>query len=356
MKDIDPSSLADSELMKRAGEALGGDIISMERIGNGRNSRVYRAEVSDGRVVVLKHSVDESQEGLDRIATEHSSLRFLWDNGFRSIPRSLVVDVDQRISIHEYVEGSEIRGDSVTANEIDAAVNFIERLKSLAGRHDAKSLPPAAEACFSVRRLETVIRRRRDRLMSRHEDLPEYKRLLDFIKSKFDPAFNDVTAWSISNLERAGIVPDRILPEKARTLSPSDFGFHNALRRSGDGGLVFLDFEYFGWDDPAKLVSDFLLHPAMSLADDLKKRFVDGAVVSLDCDDELPIRLKHVYPLYGLKWVMILLNEFVSEDLERRRFAARNVEDASAIRARQLMKAERLLDAIVKDYRYFPYV
>ena len=40
-----------------------------------------------------------------------------------------------------------------------------------------------------------------------------------------------------------------------RALSPSDFGLHNALRGQ-DGQLRFVDFEYFGWDDPVKLVSD----------------------------------------------------------------------------------------------------
>src|SRR6266480_4587472 len=62
------------------------------------------------------------------------------------------------------------------------------------------------------------------------------------------------------------------LPQASRILSPSDFGFHNAIRRP-DGTLAFVDFEYFGWDDPAKTIVDFLLHPGMSVADTLKRRF-----------------------------------------------------------------------------------
>src|ERR1700680_1391707 len=45
----------------------------------------------------------------------------------------------------------------------------------------------------------------------------------------------------------AGLAFDAELPQEWRSLVPSDFGFHNSLRRP-DGSLAFLDFEYFGWD------------------------------------------------------------------------------------------------------------
>ncbi len=41
-------------------------------------------------------------------------------------------------------------------------------------------------------------------------------------------------------------------------VSPSDFGFHNALLDDG-GAISFLDFEYSGRDDPAKLDLRFFL-------------------------------------------------------------------------------------------------
>ena len=47
------------------------------------------------------------------------------------------------------------------------------------------------------------------------------------------------------------------LPYEDRCISPSDFGFHNAILGSGET-VRFVDFEYAGWDDPAHLVCDFL--------------------------------------------------------------------------------------------------
>ena len=59
------------------------------------------------------------------------------------------------------------------------------------------------------------------------------------------------------DIRASGWTFDRPIDPNERSLSPSDFGFHNAIRRA-DGRLAFVDFEYFGWDDPAKLVADFL--------------------------------------------------------------------------------------------------
>ena len=48
-----------------------------------------------------------------------------------------------------------------------------------------------------------------------------------------------------------GLSMSAALPKETRCLSPSDFGFHNALLEA-TGKLRFVDFEYAGWDDPAK--------------------------------------------------------------------------------------------------------
>ena len=53
-------------------------------------------------------------------------------------------------------------------------------------------------------------------------------------------------------------------------------------------------------------------------------------------------RLDALKPLFGLCWVLILLNEFVPERFARRAFAGAAV-DAAAARERQLRRARELL-------------
>jgi hypothetical protein len=101
----------------------------------------------------------------------------------------------------------------------------------------------------------------------------------------------------------------RQLPEKLQRLIPADFGFHNAIRATG-GGLRFIDFDYFGWDDPVKLTADFVLHPAMSLSRAEKETVITRLATARSEDSQFLQRLETQLPLYALRWTLILLNVF----------------------------------------------
>jgi thiamine kinase-like enzyme len=237
--------------------------------------------------------------------------------------------------VYEFVEG----GKPVpTERDVDAAVEFLANLKRLAVEPDATTLPPAAEACFTPQAIVENIQSR----LARMADVPELKQ---FLREDFGPLLEHLAAKLPS---------EAALPTDQRTLSPSDFGFHNALRRPS-GELVFLDFEYFGWDDPAKMVADFLLHPAMDLSESLKQRFASGIYRRFDANKNLVKRVETVYPLFGLKWCLIMLNEFVPEDLQRRGFASGGSLDRAAAQTRQLEKARRMLERIKREDEAFPY-
>jgi hypothetical protein len=136
----------------------------------------------------------------------------------------------------------------------------------------------------------------------------------------------------------------RALPKEKRSLVPSDFGFHNALRRS-DGTLAFVDFEYFGWDDPVKLTADTLLHPGLPMPAAQRDRFRSAALEIYSEDATFAPRLKALYPLFGLRWGLILLNEFRPERW-RLRSAAGETEPWGEVKARQLTRARELVACI----------
>jgi len=134
------------------------------------------------------------------------------------------------------------------------------------------------------------------------------------------------------------------LPRERQTLSPSDIGFHNALR-GADGTLAFVDFEYFGWDDPAKLVSDVLWHPGHTLAPHEALEFRARAADIYSADPDFEVRLATLFPFFGLRWALIVLNEFLSSDRERREFAGKS-GDRLEIEERQLAKARDLVERV----------
>ncbi len=321
---------------------------SLVPLGGGRNGRVWRV-TAGGQSYALKEYFRHAADTRDRLASEYEGLRFLWRNGVRGVPEPLCADREAGCALYALVEGRKIPGPAISAADIEAAVSFLSELKDLAGLAESKALPVAAEACFSADALAANLQARLDRLLAHQEDEGGNPAFRAFMAEEFLPAFRRVLAWSLDRLAGHGE-----LPQAERTLSPSDFGFHNALCRA-DGQWVFLDFEYFGWDDPAKMAADFLLHPGMELAEERKRQFASGLLRRFADHRTMAERLPYLYPLYGLKWCLILLNEFLPEHLLRRRFAAPPGGDRQALEREQLAKARRMLRRVCSEYECFPY-
>jgi hypothetical protein len=148
-----------------------------------------------------------------------------------------------------------------------------------------------------------------------------------------------VQARLVERLHQAGIALDA---PTSTCLSPSDFGFHNALV---DGQHIgFLDFEYAGRDDPAKLVCDFFAQPELPAPPALFNVFATRLSAGLGLSDQDTARCHALRAAYRVKWACILLNEFLPRDAARRQFAADT--PVAEYRTVQLERAEAQLSAI----------
>lgn len=332
----------------------GTPIVQCEGVGAGRNSRVYKVIDDDGRVYLAKHYFAHRGDARDRLQVEFSGLQFLWNHGVREIPQPIAADWTARWALYEYVEGASVPPEIVTSQEIGMAVEFLSALKALRDQPDSRHCPVASEACFSIQAIFGQLQERIKRFPHDDGGPAHLTALHAFVREQFLPAGQTIRAWCDANAEPCGIALTRELRDEDRTLSPSDFGFHNAIRRP-DGRLVFVDFEYFGWDDPAKMIVDMLLHPAMTLSDALKREFVARLLPRFDDPEALARRVRMVYPLWGLKWCLILLNEFVPLDRLRRGFAKPAAAQRQDVYRRQLAKAQQLLQRILQEYDRFPY-
>ncbi len=330
-----------------------GPVDGLRMIGHGNNSRVYQFGIkgSNGSHIAkfyFQHPLDNR----NRLEVEFNSLKFLLANGIRNVPRPLIADKKTGCAVYEALDGRRINRGDISMMLIREATQFLSNLKSLSLLPASKSLPDASDAFFSFKEAVTIIRQRLLRLDSViGESLTDIK-LITFLKKEFLPAFNTILGWF--EKERPEYMSNHVLEKSKQTLSPSDFGFHNALKTT-DGSLSFFDFEYFGWDEPAKMILDFLLHPAMKLAEIHKKQFVKDLLEIFDGDVSLPGRLAFYYPLCGLIWCMILLNEFIPQDMKRRRFSACDHYEEEDIKKDQLMKAGNMLKEVMAHYESFPY-
>jgi len=340
----------DSQSAAGLSHLLGRPVETLVRLIGGRNSQVFSVTLTDGQKYVAKRYFRHESDPRDRQGVEFQSLRFLWDQGVRCIAEPIDSDQELGWSVFEFAGDTKVTSQEVTEADIDFSTEFLLDLSDLNGVPGSELMPPASEACFSMAAIIDNIDHRLEALSE--ADAPE---LVDFLQYEFRPGLALVVSWCQEQSEATGISFTSNLDRQECTLSPSDFGFHNAVHRE-DGSIVFLDFEYFGWDDPAKMTSDFLLHPAMELQPKLLRRFAGNLVAGFSGNRQLADRIRLTYPLFGLKWCLILLNEFLPANIARREFAAGQHQEALELRAGQLAKAKTMFDRVNHEYMRFPYL
>ncbi len=336
---------------------LGRGVAHVVRIHGGRNSQVFRIDCESGPQpdrYVAKQYVAVPDDPRDRLGTEFRALELIRSCGIATVPAPIAMDAEARCAIYEFVPGACASLRAADDGDIRQAVELLADLKAVAKRSGSAAAEPASEACFSIDAIAENLCARVVRLRALSDDEPGVGALRRFLAERFEPFVATLSGWTVEQARSHGLRRDAVLPFDRRTLSPSDFGFHNALRDDG-GRLRFVDFEYFGWDDPAKTIVDFLHHPAMETTVGQRRSFVAGALAAFAGDRELEARSRIVYPWFGLKWCLILLNEFVPADFTRRRFADATATNRGEVLHRQLNAAARLLDRVAAEHRHNPY-
>ena len=263
------------------------------------------------QVYAMKYYPDLMIDPRNRLQTEVQAYRLL--EGLRLTPKMTNFDEELNIAFFEWIEGEVLS--SIEDVHIDQALDFVEKLVEL---ESADFNQAASDACTYADQLYAQIEYRLQQF-----EILEEKRLQIFLYKVFKPLYKDVRRWSEQQWP-ANNLRDK-LPKAKQTLSPSDFGFHNSIYRT-DGTLCFLDLEYFGWDDPVKLIADFIWHPAMRLSTDQKILWLEKSFSIFYNSDEIQQRFFAAWPLYGLKWTMILLNEFRMDGWSKKIHVDDNVE------------------------------
>lgn len=325
------TSLAVESLERFCGRHGVAPPFAAEHIRAGRNSEVSRLSNKDGEWL-LKNYYHHSGNQHDRLGTEFSFLVFLEDAGVPRVAQPLGMDRTSHRALYSFLPGK--RPNAITPAHISQAANFIREINRFPESPGAMALPMAADACLSwqdhidlteerVRRLMTV-RAESELEVAAHAFVTEQLLLLwSPLKTKLEHEID----------QSQMMVP---LPIEARIISPSDFGFHNTLE--SDGCLSFVDFEYAGWDDPAKLICDFICQPELPITERQGRQFMDELLRKWPHADTVRHRVDKLLPAHRLKWCCILLNEFRAEDRNRRLHAGVKSE---GLLANQLSKAKR---------------
>ena len=333
--------LSEEDVKFLTASLLNQKITAIQRLEGGKNNQIYL--LSGKQNYVAKVYFRDSFDLRNRLYAEYQSLKFLWDNGIRSIPQPLAQDPEKNLGIYGFIEGTKIASKDISLKELNAATLFLKEINKLQSK--AEKLLLASDACFCTKDYFNIVARRLEDLSKVPESSSAEKELHLFLREEFQPFFQKIFSVTETLIRQEGLSIETEITKNQKILSPSDFGFHNALQDK-DQNIIFLDFEYFGWDDSAKTISDFLLHPGMQLSEKHKKYFAQKMFDSLN-EGKIRQRVKITYPLVGLIWCLIILNEFVPRHQIRREFA---VNQGDLNKKAQLEKAKQLLNSL-KEYK-----
>jgi hypothetical protein len=298
------------------------ELIGMEQVKRGGNNCVYKIDIGSETILGKVYHRD-THDSRDRFGQEVAFIKYLKSIQNKESPSLIAQDLTAGTVCFDWIEGTNF--DSVLTLTNDYWMQCFSFLKNIqVGKNsiEAKSLPDGSEAAFSLREHLALLQNRRDYWYGHNDTIPEEIR--SFLMTELDQEYKSLAKELISH-------PDfnRELEPEEKIISPSDFGLHNA-KLNKRNRLIFFDFEYAGWDDPAKTVADFFAQPRFPApfqeVDNLLSIFSE--IFPSNVMACFLRRLPLVDSIIRLKWCYILLNDFHPNSSKRRYLSGRKLNTA----------------------------
>ena len=310
-------------------------ILGIEKLDHKGNNQLFKIAFSDKKYILKRYS-KLHRDNWERGKTEFKAITYMWDKGFREIPKPLDFDEKGNIAIYSYEQGQTLDASRARKKDILKAVRFLIKLNGVE-TDDKKKFSPASAACLNLVGYVDIIDRRLE-TMSDYEPkdfIGEEAKF--FLVNQVYPKVEELKSIFFKKTTSMDIESELSLEEQV--LSPGDFGFHNILIDQED--CKFIDFEYFGRDDPARQVLGFIHHDKSSkISDELKDYFLDSYKNGRNLSRNFEKRIEIVSPLVEMAWILIYLNVLSKDYMKHAKFAQGGIENLIQER---LFKAEKKL-------------
>ncbi len=293
------------ELIKNQLKAKGIILKEISTLNQGRNSSLFKVNTANNKYA-LKIYPENFVNNRNRLKSELDFLIFLKKNKFTTVPKPIIWDKENKWLLLSWINGEKIL--SPTKKHCKLLINFLQDIQIYKNSALANNISNASEACFQLEEHVNHINFRVDFLLDNLRKSSNLnKNILDAIISFIEKLYKELKIIEGKEIIK---INTQIIVEKV--LSPSDVGFHNTL--IDDNVMKFIDFEYAGWDDPTKMISDLILQPDYNIPiENIKvlNGFINGDFLPDDFKLRIPIMLK----LYRIKWILIMLNPLLKEEI-----------------------------------------
>ena len=291
---------------------------SLIPLDGGANNRTYEISLQGKTRSLGKVYYRDKNDSRDRLKSESDFLEALNAICCPNVPLLESKDENLGIAVHSWIDGLNADEMEFVPNKVwNDCIDFIKKIQEI--KKEDTDLPSASEAAFSFREHIELLQVRRDAWRSVALRQPDElsPSLHHLVTTTLEEKYQSLAEQLVSHPEF-----NTSISEDERILSPSDFGLHNILIDE-KGGCHFIDFEYAGWDDPAKTLADFFAQPRRSAPIELYIRMKE-ALAGL-----IPPRHKEFFyqrvpiidRIIRLKWCYIILNQIHPTEKKRREFA-----------------------------------
>jgi len=319
------------EFAKHWARQLGASEPDLVQLQGGINNRVYRCG-NGANAHVIKGYAPAVEGQRDRMQAEVEFLTYAAEVAPQYVPRLVHADTTLRCVVLEYLQGETYpEGVAPAASDIAAAVDFFRRLNADRVVAQRAVQMDAAEGFLTLTEHLDNVRERVAGMQTEHLPSDAQKQAADVLHRL--QASIDMVANRMEAAIASGAVEDGIATE-SRCVSPSDFGFHNAIRTRS--GPKFIDFEFAGWDDPAKAIADFVLQPKTPV----RSRISPLLQIFEKKLPDIEPRCQTLGPILRLKWFCIVLGIMQPERLARMR-ALRPDMDITQVTRQRLIEGLR---------------
>ncbi len=292
------------------------------KIPNGINSNVYIINDNSDNYILKFYRVDNNIP--TRLEREVCALKLFQENGINNVPVLLNYSKELNCSLLSYISGENIS--TFSEDYIVHFQSFYKKILSLSKTVNKESLSlNAIDCCLEIDTVNKQIISRLTKL--KEENNPEINELLNQMDDFFKIVENQVNALHNDFNDLKPI------------LSTVDFGINNAL--FVNNMLHFIDFEFFGWDNPIHLISDTISHPANGLNILQQSALLDALFECYRVKEEkeqIKEAFNGVNLLFDIKWCLIMLNPFLGS--YNSNFAQ------SEIHSRQAVQKNKVIDKV----------
>lgn len=300
-------------------------ILDIRNMNHKGNNLLFELNLENDKRFLLKKYSKIHMDDWDRGRTEFKALSHLWKKGFKDIPEPIKFDKEEDIGIYSFEEGKVLKSEEIKEKDMDHVTDFLAKLHNLK-KEDKEIFGPASSACLCLQDYLEVIDKRLERIIDFKAEDEAGKKARDFLDEKVIPKIKEIKQEFLKKIREKNLDLKEQLNIDEQVLTPADFGFHNIL--VNDKEYKFIDFEYFGRDDPARQILDFIHHAKSSkISKELKDYFLELYKKKRDLSEEFEERLRILGPLIAITWVLIPLNILSEKQMQHAKFAQGNVEN-----------------------------